>query len=134
MFNDVLSKCNVNELSNKLSCDLYTLQDIVEELQNPGQDYRDKLDDVVLKSDILTIQDLSVGMELTGTVRNVTSFGAFVDIGLHDDGLVHISKMSKAYVKSPSDVVSVGDIVTVYVCGIDLEKEKVQLSFVKELV
>lgn len=133
-FHNVLSKCNVNELSNKLSCDLYTLQDIVEELQNPGQDYRDKLDDVVLKSDILTIQDLSIGMELTGTVRNVTSFGAFVDIGLHDDGLVHISKMSKGFVKSPSDVVSVGDIVTVYVCGIDLEKEKVQLSLVKELV
>ena len=71
-------------------------------------------------------------MELKGTVRNVTSFGAFVDIGLHDDGLVHISKMSKQYVKNPNDIVSVGDIVTVYVCGIDLEKEKVQLSLIKE--
>ena len=71
-------------------------------------------------------------MELKGTVRNVTSFGAFVDIGLHDDGLVHISKMSKQFVKNPNDVVSVGDIVTVYVCGIDKEKEKVQLSMVKE--
>ena len=131
-FNHVLSNSNVKDLSEKLTCDIYTLQDIVEELQNPGQDYRDKLDDVILKSDILTIHDLSVGMELSGTVRNVTSFGAFVDIGLHDDGLVHISKMSKNFVKNPSDIVSVGDIVTVYVSGIDLEKEKVQLSFIKE--
>jgi len=131
-FIETLSKCNVNELANKLSTDVYTLRDIIEELQNPGQDYRDKLEDVVLKSDILTIQDLKVGMELTGTVRNVTSFGAFIDIGLHDDGLVHISKMSKSFVKNPSDIVSVGDIVTVYVSNIDLEKEKVQLSLIKE--
>ncbi len=131
-FRNALKNCNVKELASKLSTDVYTLQDITEELQNPGQDYRDKLEDVVLKSDILTIQDLKEGMELKGTVRNVTSFGAFVDIGLHDDGLVHISKMSHSYVKNPSDIVSVGDIVTVYVCGIDLEKEKVQLSFLKE--
>lgn len=131
-FNKVLANSDVKELSSKLQCDVYTLQDIVEELQNPGQDYRDKLDDVILKSDILTINDLKVGMELSGTVRNVTSFGAFVDIGLHDDGLVHISKMSKNFVKNPSDIVSVGDIVTVYVSGIDLEKEKVQLSLIKE--
>ena len=124
-FNETLSTCNVNELSKTLSTDTYTLQDIIDELQNPGMDYRDKLDDVVLKSDVLTINDLKIGMELTGTVRNVTSFGAFVDIGLHDDGLVHISKMSKSFVKNPSDIVSVGDIVKVYVCGIDLEKEKV---------
>ena len=127
-----MSTCSVNELSRNLSTDTYTLQDIVDELQNPGMDYRDKLDDVVLKSDVLTINDLKIGMELTGTVRNVTSFGAFVDIGLHDDGLVHISKMSKSFVKNPSDIVSVGDIVKVYVCGIDLEKEKVQLSLLKE--
>ena len=131
-FNEALSTCSVNELSRNLSTDTYTLQDIVDELQNPGMDYRDKLDDVVLKSDVLTINDLKLGMELTGTVRNVTSFGAFVDIGLHDDGLVHISKMSKSFVKNPSDIVSVGDIVKVYVCGIDLEKEKVQLSMLKE--
>ena len=95
-----MSTCSVNELSSNLSTDTYTLQDIVDELQNPGMDYRDKLDDVVLKSDVLTINDLKLGMELTGTVRNVTSFGAFVDIGLHDDGLVHISKMSKSFVKT----------------------------------
>lgn len=127
-----LSNCNGNEMSEILSSDVYTIKDIVEELQHPGQDYRDKLDDVILKSDILTIKDLSLGMELKGTVRNVTSFGAFIDIGLHDDGLVHISKMSKNFVKNPSDILSVGDIVTVYVCGIDLEKEKVQLSLIKE--
>jgi len=132
-FCQVLMNCDVKSLADKLSTDIYTLQDIVDELLRPGQDYRDKLDDVILKSDVLTIQDLKVGMELTGTVRNVTSFGAFVDIGLHDDGLVHISKMSKEYVKNPNDIVSVGDIVTVYVCGIDLEKEKVQLSLVKDL-
>lgn len=131
-FLNKLSTCNIRELANKMSSDIYTVQDIVEELQNPGQDYRDKLEDVILKSDILTIEDLKVGMELSGTVRNVTSFGAFIDIGLHDDGLVHISKMSKSFVKNPNDIVSVGDIVTVYVINIDLEKEKVQLSLIKE--
>ena len=131
-FTDVISKCNVNELAKKLACDVYTLQDILDELVHPAQDYRDKLDDIVLKSDILTINDLKIGMELQGTVRNVTSFGAFVDIGLHDDGLVHISKMSKQFVSNPLDVVKVGDIVTVYVCGIDHEKEKVQLSLIKD--
>ena len=99
---------------------------------HPAQDYRDSLDDVILKSDVLTINDLKVGMELQGTVRNVTSFGAFVDIGLHDDGLIHISKMSHNFVSSPSEILSVGDIITVYVCGIDLEKEKVQLSLIKD--
>ena len=131
-FTDVISKCNVNELAKKIGSDVYTLQDILDELVHPGQDYREKLDDVVLKSDILTIDDLKIGMELQGTVRNVTSFGAFVDIGLHDDGLVHISKMSKQFVSNPLDIVKVGDIVTVYVCGIDKEKEKVQLSLVKD--
>lgn len=131
-FNESLKKCDINKLSEKLKSDIYTIKDMVEELQNPGQDYRDKLEDVILKSDILTINDLKLGMELTGTIRNVTSFGAFVDIGLHDDGLVHISNMSKNFVKSPSDIVSVGDIVTVYVCKIDLEKEKVGLSLIKD--
>ena len=131
-FTDIISKCDVNALSKKLGCDVYTLQDILDELIHPGQDYRDKLDDIILKSDILTIDDLRIGMELQGTVRNVTSFGAFVDIGLHDDGLVHISKMSKNFVSNPLDIVKVGDIVTVYVCGIDKAKEKVQLSLVKD--
>ncbi len=131
-FKETLQNVDVKKLVEELECDKYTLEDIIEELQNPGQDYRDKLDDIVLKSDVLTIKDLKVGMELKGTVRNVTSFGAFVDIGLHDDGLIHISKMSKSFVKNPSDILSVGDIVTVYVCDIDLEKEKVQLSLFKD--
>ena len=131
-FTSVLSQVDVLSMSKKLNTDVYTLQDIIDELNHPGQDYRDKLDDIVLKSDVLTIDDLKLGMELKGTVRNVTSFGAFVDIGLHDDGLVHISIMSKQYVKNPNDIVSVGDIVTVYVWGIDKEKEKVQLSMVKD--
>ncbi len=131
-FNEVLNKASAVKLANELGADVYTVQDILEELKHPGQDYRDKLDDIVLKSDVLTIQDLKEGMELKGTVRNVTSFGAFIDIGLHDDGLVHISKMSKSFVKNPNDILSVGEIVTCYVCGIDLEKEKVQLSLIKE--
>ena len=131
-FKETLQNVDVKKLVEELDCDRYTLEDIIEELQNPGQDYRDKLDDIVLKSDVLTIKDLKVGMELKGTVRNVTSFGAFVDIGLHDDGLIHISKMSKSFVKNPSDILSVGDIITVYVCNIDLEKEKVQLSLFKD--
>lgn len=131
-FKETLQNVDIQKLVETLDCDNYTLEDIIEELQNPGQDYRDKLDDIVLKSDVLTIKDLKVGMELKGTVRNVTSFGAFVDIGLHDDGLVHISKMSKSFVKNPSDILSVGDIITVYVCNIDLEKEKVQLSLFKD--
>ena len=131
-FKETLQNVDVKKLVEELNCDKYTLEDIIAELQNPGQDYRDKLDDIVLKSDVLTIKDLKVGMELKGTVRNVTSFGAFVDIGLHDDGLIHISKMSKSFVKNPSDILSVGDIITVYVCDIDLEKEKVQLSLFKD--
>jgi uncharacterized protein len=98
---------------------------------SPGLDPRDSLESPELKSDVLHIEDLKLGMELTGTVRNVASFGAFIDIGLHDDGLVHISKMSKNFVKNPTDIVSVGDIVKCYVIGIDLEKQKVQLSLIK---
>ena len=88
-------------------------------------DPRDEIKQMSLRSDVLTIDDLEVGMQLEGTVRNVTAFGAFVDIGLHDDGLVHISKMSKSYVKHPSEILKVGDIITVYVCGIDKEKGRV---------
>ena len=88
------------------------------------------MDAPILKSDILTIEDLKVGMQLEGTVRNVTSFGAFVDIGLHDDGLIHISKMSKNFVKDPKDIVKVGEIVKVYVYDINKEKNQVNLSLI----
>ncbi len=129
-FKKVLSEANLQELSQKLNTDIYTVTDIVKELQNPGLDIRDNLDAPILKSDILTIEDLKVGMQLEGTVRNVTSFGAFVDIGLHDDGLVHISKMSKNFVKDPKDIVKVGEIVKVYVYDISKEKNQVNLSLI----
>lgn len=129
-FKDVLSKANVEELSTKLESDTFTIEDIIKELSTPGLDPRDSLEAPILKSDILELKDLKVGMELQGTVRNVTSFGAFVDIGLHDDGLVHISKMAKTFVKDPKEVVNVGDIVTVYVCDVDKDKQKVALSLI----
>lgn len=129
-FKDVLSKANVKELSTKLESDTFTIEDIIKELSTPGLDPRDSLEAPILKSDILELKDLKVGMELQGTVRNVTSFGAFVDIGLHDDGLVHISKMAKTFVKDPKEVVNVDDIVTVYVCDVDKDKQKVALSLI----
>ncbi len=131
-FKDTLDKVNITELSNKLETDQYTIEDIIKELKNPGLDPRDTLDAPILKSDVLSLEDLKVGMELEGTVRNVASFGAFVDIGLHDDGLIHISKMSKSFVKDPNEIVNVGDIIKCYVDDIDLEKKRVQLSLIKK--
>ncbi|MGN1338299.1 MAG: Tex-like N-terminal domain-containing protein [Candidatus Coprovivens sp.] len=130
-FKELLLKQNIAKLSEELNSEYYTIEDIIKELLNPGLDPRDELDAPILKSDILHIEDLKEGMELQGTVRNVASFGAFVDIGLHDDGLIHISKMSKSFVKNPNDIVHVGDIVTCYVDSIDLTKQKVQLSLIK---
>lgn len=129
-FKKSIEKANPNTLATKLNKDIYTVTDILKELQNPGLDIRENLDAPLLKSDILTIDDLRIGMQLEGTVRNVTSFGAFVDIGLHDDGLVHISKMSKNFVNDPKDIVKVGEIVKVYVCDINKEKGKVGLSLI----
>jgi len=130
-FKDKLNDLNIDSLAKELDTDNYTLEDIIKELKSPGLDPRDELEAPILKSDVLHIEDLKVGMELQGTIRNVASFGAFVDIGLHDDGLIHISKMSKSFVKNPNDIVHVGDIVTCYVDTIDLEKQKVQLSLIK---
>lgn len=127
-FKEALKKADAKVLTAKLNADIYTVTDILKELQNPGLDIRENLDAPILKSDILTIDDLKIGMQLDGTVRNVTSFGAFVDIGLHDDGLVHISKMSKNFVSDPKEIVKVGQIVKVYVCDINKEKQKVGLS------
>ncbi len=129
-FVQTLENASAEELSAKLNTDIYTIKDIIKELITPGLDPRDFLDDVLLKSDILTIDDLKEGMELTGTVRNVVSFGAFVDIGLHNDGLIHISKLSKKYVSNPLDVIHVGDIITCHVDKIDKEKEKVNLTLI----
>ena len=131
-FKDALDKVDITKEADKLGTDTYTLTDIIKELKNPGLDPRDELEAPILKSDVLHIEDLKVGMELQGTVRNVASFGAFIDIGLHDDGLCHISKMSKSFVKNPNDIVNVGDIVTCYVVSVDLDKQKVQLSLIKE--
>ena len=129
-FKTALSKANPEKLAKSFNADIYTVTDILKELQNPGLDIREELDAPILKSDILTIDDLKIGMQLEGTVRNVTSFGAFVDIGLHDDGLVHISKMSKNFVSDPKDIVKVGQIIKVYVCDINKEKQKVSLSLI----
>ena len=101
-----------------------TLQDIVQELSKPGRDPREEMPKPILRADVLKFEDLKEGMVLTGTVRNVTDFGAFVDIGVKHDGLVHISELSNNFVKNPSDVVSVGDIVKVKVIGIDYRKTK----------
>jgi uncharacterized protein len=117
--------------ANDYKTDEYTLKDILEAFKKPKRDPRDELTKPILKSNILELKDLHVGDELEGTIRNVVDFGAFVDIGLHEDGLIHISKMSKSFVKHPSEVVSVGDIVHVFVDKIDLDKGKVNLSLLK---
>ena len=130
-FKHKLENIDLEKLTKELNSDIYTVTDIIKELKNPGLDPRSEAPETILRSDILTIDDLSIGMELKGTVRNVASFGAFIDIGLHDDGLLHISKMSKNFIKDPKDIVSVGDILTVYISDIDKNKGKVQLSLIK---
>ena len=130
-FKHKLENIDIEKLTKELNSDIYTITDIIKELKNPGLDPRSEAPETILRSDVLTIDDLSIGMELKGTVRNVASFGAFIDIGLHDDGLLHISKMSKNFVKDPKDIVSVGDILTVYISDIDKNKGKVQLSLIK---
>lgn len=131
-FKEKLKNIDSKEISKQLQTDEYTVQDILYELAHPGMDRRDELENILLKSDILDIKDLKIGMELEGTIRNVVSFGAFVDIGLHNDGLIHISKLSKQFISDPKEIVHVGQIVKCYVTDIDLEKEKVNLSLIKE--
>ena len=123
-----LDNIDLENESKELDTDIYTLEDIIKSLQKPNRDPRDELQAPILKSNVLEIDDLEKGMKLEGTVRNVVDFGAFVDIGLHNDGLVHISEISDSYIKHPSDVLSVGDIVTVYVKDIFKDKEKVALT------
>ena len=122
---------DVEEYSKKLNTDIYTLQDIVDALKKPNRDPRDEMPKPILKSDILHIEDLKVGMKLQGTVRNVVDFGVFIDIGLKNDGLAHISKLTNRYIKHPMEVVNVGDIVDCYVDDINLEKNKVSLSLLE---
>ena len=123
-----LSKVDVVKMSDELDVGGLTLKDIIDELSKPGRDPREDLPKPILRSDVLKFEDLQEGMELTGTVRNVIDFGAFVDVGVKHDGLVHISEMADRFIKNPSEVVSVGDIVKVKVIGIDREKQKVSLS------
>ena len=131
---DKLETININEYSKELNIDIYTLEDIIECLKKPNRDPRDEMPQPILKSDVLDLDNLKVGMELEGTVRNVIDFGAFVDIGLHNDGLVHISEISTDYIKHPSEVLSVGDIVKVYVKEIFKDKGKVSLTMIKDHV
>ena len=123
-----LKNINTMELSKELEVGELTLKDIISEISKPGRDPREELPKPILRSDVLKFEDLQEGMELTGTVRNLIDFGAFVDIGVKHDGLVHISEMSDKYVKNPSEIVSVGDIVKVKVIGIDKERQKVKLT------
>ncbi len=126
----VLSQVDPQALALRLNSDLYTIKDILSVLEVPFRDYRERFDGPLLHSDIVKLEDLKLGLSLEGTVRNVTDFGAFVDIGLKNDGLVHISKLSKDRIVSPYEKVAVGDIVTVTVIGIDLERHKVSLSMI----
>ena len=123
-----LKSINVSETAKELEIGEMTLKDIIDELSKPGRDPRDEMPKPILRQDVLKFEDLTDGMVLTGTVRNVIDFGAFIDIGVKYDGLVHISEMSDKYIKNPAEIVSVGDIVKVKVIKIDMERHKVGLS------
>ena len=119
-----------SEIAEKLNIGIITLGDILDALMRPERDPRDELAAPLLKSDVLKMEDLKQGMELQGVVRNVVDFGAFIDIGVKQAGLVHISKLSNRYVKHPMDVVSVGDVVTVWVDQVDIPKERIALTMI----
>ena len=127
-----IAKLNDREILTKYNISEERWQLIKDNLVNGVIDPRDEIKQMTLRSDVLSIDDLELGMELEGTVRNVTAFGAFVDIGLHDDALIHISKMSKNFVKHPSEILKVGDIINVHICGIDKDKGRVSLSLIEE--
>ena len=127
---EALDEVDINKQSELLNIGQMTLEDIIEALKTPERDPRDEYTVPELKSDVLSMEDLTVGMKLSGTVRNVVDFGAFIDIGVKQDGLVHISKMSHQFIKHPMDKLSVGDIVEVTVIEIDLEKERIALSMI----
>ncbi len=126
-----LDNIDIDKVCPDIKTDKYTLKDIIDDLEKPGRDLRDNMPKPILKSDVLTLDDLHIGDKLQGTVRNVVDFGVFIDIGLHNDGLAHISKLTNKYIKHPSEVVSVGDIVDCYVIDINKEKEKVSLSLLE---
>ena len=130
----VLDGIDIDSECNKIGVEHYTLEDIIKCLKNPMRDPRDEMPQPILKSDVLTLDDLKVGMKLQGTVRNVVDFGAFIDIGLHEDGLVHISKITDKYINHPNEVLSVGDIVDCYVSDINKDKKKVSLSLLENKI
>ena len=125
---DKVRKAGIVAVCEKLGIGEPTLFDILNELEKPGRDVRDTLPPPVLRDDILSLEDLKPDMELTGTVRNVIDFGAFVDIGVHQDGLVHISQLCDKFVKHPSEVVKVGDVVKVRVLSVDVPKKRIALT------
>ncbi len=129
--NKKLSNVDIEMYAENYNTDRYTIEDIIKCLQQPNRDFRDNFTKPILKSNILRLEDLNIGMQLQGTVRNVVDFGAFIDIGLHDDALVHISKITDSYIQHPLEVLSVGDIVTCYVDSINMTKGKVNLSLIK---
>lgn len=129
--NKQLVSLNPNELAEELDIGEITIKDIIDDLVKPGRDPRDELSKPLLKKDVLKMEDLITGMELQGTVRNVVDFGAFVDIGVKQDGLVHVSKLSNRFIKNPMDVVSVGDVVTVWVEKVDAQKQRVSLTMLQ---
>jgi len=125
---DALKKLSPEQVAAELGAGVPTVRDIIEALQKPGRDPRDELPKPIFRTDVMKLEDLQVGMELMGTVRNVVDFGVFVDIGVHEDGLVHISQLSHKYVKHPSEVVAVGDVVRVRVIEVDLKRQRIGLS------
>ena len=128
---DEAEKIGLPSLAEKLGIGVPTLSDVIDELMKPGRDPRDELPPPLLRSDVLEMKDLKPGMEITGTVRNVIDFGAFVDIGVHQDGLVHISQISKTFIKHPSDVLKTGDIVKVWVISVDEAKKRIALTMIE---
>lgn len=123
-----IDELGMTSLAEKLNIGVPTLQDIVKELLKPGRDPRDELPKPLLRTDVLQLEDLKPGMQLQGTIRNVIDFGAFVDIGVHEDGLVHISQICKQFIRHPLEVVNVGDIVTVWVLDVDLSRKRIALT------
>ena len=130
-FREKAEAYGVAKLAQEAGVGLPTMQDILKELQQPGRDPREDLPPVLLRSDVLSMEDLKPGMELTGTVRNVIDFGAFVDIGVHQDGLVHISRMVSRFIKHPSEVVKIGDVVKVWVLDVDVKKKRISLTMMQ---
>ncbi|MCL2488818.1 MAG: helix-hairpin-helix domain-containing protein, partial [Oscillospiraceae bacterium] len=125
---ETVSVHGTSALAAQLGVGEPTLKDIVDELRRPGRDPRDELPPPLLRHDVMGMEDLKAGMEMTGTVRNVIDFGVFVDIGVHQDGLVHISQITNRFIKHPSEIVKVGDVVTVWVLSVDMGKKKISLT------